>query len=84
MWKEEIRALEKKLSELLVESAGIDMEGVKEQNEHVSATVDRTKKVIAEKSRQILSEHDMRGFYVLFENKSKETVEFPSFHGNQG
>ena len=83
-WKQEIKNLEKKLSELLIESASIGIDGIKEDNESPSVIVNHTKNIVQDKSNKILTEHDKRGLYALTDNKSKESVEFPTFNDKRG
>ena len=83
-WKQELKSLEKRVGELLIESAGLDDAVVKENNQKIETLVSKASKAVDVSCKEVMNEHDKRGFYMLTDNKSKETVEFPSFHGKRG
>ena len=82
--KDLVRIISRKIGELLIESAGIETDGMKDDNAAAVKMVDKMKEIVTQKSKEILTEQDKRGLYVLTDNKAKETVEFPQFEGKRG
>ena len=68
----------------MIESAGLDDADIKTNNKKIETSLVKAGKAVDVSSKEILTEHNKRGFYMLTDSKLKGTVEFPSFEGMRG